>query len=67
MTEIDSSSLTETPLPTHGEPGSPTADAVRDFVVHLADEDTAEPIHRCGERHPSHGSEHDVIGFTTLQ
>ena len=35
-----------------------------EFVVHLADEDTAEQMHRCGERHPPHVSELEVVGFT---
>jgi flavin reductase (DIM6/NTAB) family NADH-FMN oxidoreductase RutF len=38
----------------------------REFVVHLADEDIAEQMHRCGERHPPHVSELDVVGFTPL-
>ncbi len=38
----------------------------REFVVHLADEDIAEQMHRCGERHPAHVSELDVVGFTPL-
>ena len=38
----------------------------KEFVVHLADEDTAEQMHRCGERHPPHISELDVVGFTAL-
>ena len=38
----------------------------REFVVHLADEDTAEQMHRCGERHPAHVSELEVVGFTAL-
>ena len=37
-----------------------------EFVVHLADEDIAEQMHRCGERHPPHVSELDIVGFTTL-
>ena len=37
-----------------------------EFVVHLADEDIAEQMHRCGERHPPHVSELDVVGFTAL-
>ena len=38
----------------------------REFVVYLADEDTAEQMHRCGDRHPPHVSELDVVGFTSL-
>jgi flavin reductase (DIM6/NTAB) family NADH-FMN oxidoreductase RutF len=38
----------------------------REFVIHLADEDIAEQMHRCGERHPPHVSELEVVGFTTL-
>jgi flavin reductase (DIM6/NTAB) family NADH-FMN oxidoreductase RutF len=37
-----------------------------EFVIHLADEDIAEQMHRCGERHPPDVSELDVVGFTTL-
>ncbi|HEY2254741.1 MAG TPA: flavin reductase family protein [Variovorax sp.] len=37
-----------------------------EFVVHLADEDIALQMHRCGERHPPHVSELDVVGFTAL-
>jgi flavin reductase (DIM6/NTAB) family NADH-FMN oxidoreductase RutF len=37
-----------------------------EFVVHLADEDIAEQMHRCGERHPPQVSELDVVGFTAL-
>ncbi|MEJ8857634.1 flavin reductase family protein [Variovorax robiniae] len=37
-----------------------------EFVVHLADEDIAEQMHRCGERHPPDVSELDVVGFTVL-
>jgi len=37
-----------------------------EFVVHLADEDIAEQMHRCGERHPADVSELDVVGFTSL-
>ena len=37
-----------------------------EFVVHLADEDIAEQMHRCGERHPPQVSELDVVGFTAV-
>ena len=37
-----------------------------EFVVHLPDEDTAEQMHRCGDRHPPHVSELDLVGFTAL-
>jgi flavin reductase (DIM6/NTAB) family NADH-FMN oxidoreductase RutF len=37
-----------------------------EFVVHLADEDIALQMDRCGEHHPPHVSEVDVVGFTTL-
>jgi flavin reductase (DIM6/NTAB) family NADH-FMN oxidoreductase RutF len=37
-----------------------------EFVVHLADENIAEQMHRCGERLPPHVSELDIVGFTTL-
>ncbi len=37
-----------------------------EFVVHLADEDIALQMDRCGEHHPAHVSELDVVGFTTL-
>jgi len=37
-----------------------------EFVVHLADEDIAEQMHRCGDRHPPHVSELEVVGFTPL-
>ena len=52
----------------HGAPKDTAANIVREreFVVHLVDEDTAEQMHRCGERHPPHVSELDVVGFTSL-
>ena len=37
-----------------------------EFVVHIADEAIAHQMDRCGEAHPPHVSEIDVVGFTTL-
>lgn len=37
-----------------------------EFVVHIADEAIAHQMDRCGEAHPPHVSEVDVVGFTTL-
>ena len=37
-----------------------------EFVVHMADEAIAAQMHRCGEHHPPHVSELDVVGFTAL-
>jgi len=35
-----------------------------EFVVHLPDEDIAEQMHACGETHPPHVSEAELVGFT---